>query len=127
MDAYSIGVSTRVYEAMLEKCNHVLGAGHSVVVDAVFSKPDERKAIEAVAMQREVSFFGFWLDVGADELCRRVAARRNDVSDATIDVVRGQLARGAGQIDWQIIDAAGKKEDTLARLVQAMRSRNGGS
>jgi predicted kinase len=43
----------------------------------------------------------------------RVSARTGDASDATADVVRKQLARGAGEIGWARIDAGGSQAHTL--------------
>ena len=41
-DAYRPEVSARVYDAMRERAAALLAAGQSVVVDAVFDRPDER-------------------------------------------------------------------------------------
>ncbi|MGE0626575.1 MAG: AAA family ATPase [Hyphomicrobiaceae bacterium] len=111
--AYTAQSSERVYEIVAEKAAHALDAGHSVVVDAVYSAPGERNAIRDVAQSRGIPFAGIWLEAATDVLVRRVDERTGDASDATAEVVRAQLARGAGEIDWMTIDASGSRDDTL--------------
>jgi predicted kinase len=43
----------------------------------------------------------------------RVAARRQDASDATVDVVRQQAQYDLGGLDWAQVDAGGTLEATL--------------
>jgi predicted kinase len=88
---------------MLERCQAVLDAGHAAIAEAVFDRPPDRLAIADVAAGG--SFQGFWLEAGAALLAARIEARRGDVSDATADVMRAQVARGAGQPDWARLDA----------------------
>ncbi len=112
--AYTAEAAAKVYDLLIEKSVVVLKAGHAVVVDAVFSKPEERAAIEAAAAQLGATFTGLWLEVGVEEMVRRVEARQGDASDATVDVVQTQLARGAGIVGWQRLDAGGSPAATLA-------------
>jgi hypothetical protein len=65
-----------------------------------------------------VPFRGLWLDAPADMLMRRVAARKNDPSDATPAVVMDQLVRQSAPTDWLMLDAAGDIEvvSNAARL-----------
>jgi uncharacterized protein len=54
-------------------------------------------------------FLGLWLDAPPEVLFARVAARRNDPSDADAEVVRDQLARDLGPITWQrVADSASR-------------------
>ena len=112
--AYSVETNSKVYAIVLAKAQLVLRASHSIVVDAVYSKSEERAAIEDVARRHNVPFHGVWLEAAAENMQRRVAARVGDASDATTDVVRGQLERGAGDIAWNRIDADGTPDATLA-------------
>ena len=88
-------------------------AGRGVVVDAVFSKPHERKAAEAVAADLGVPFQGLWLTAAPDTLASRVDARTGDASDATRDVVAAQLDYDTGDITWTRVYAGGTVDDTL--------------
>ena len=98
----------------------VLAAGYAVVADAVFDRPAEREAIGGLAADAGVAFHGIWLDVPEAALLDRLAARRNDPSDATAEVLLAQLQRDCGEIPWHRIDAAGLPEAVrdavLARL-----------
>jgi predicted kinase len=114
-DGYAPGITARVYATLTEQAALILGAGHSAVVDAVHAAPDERQAIEQVAVAAGVAFSGIWLDAPEAVLTDRVARRRRDPSDATIDVVRDQIARGTGVIAWRRIDASLPPEQVLHR------------
>jgi uncharacterized protein len=78
----------------------VLRAGHSVVLDAVFARADERAAAEALAARLGVPFEGLWLDVPKEVAQARVAARKADASDATPAVVERQFGYELGRITW---------------------------
>ena len=100
-EAYAPGQSERVYGAMFEAAAVLLAAGRAVVLDAAFLKPGERDAAEALAAKAGVPFDGVWMEAAPDVLRARVAARRNDASDAGIEVLEAQLARGAGDVAWR--------------------------
>ncbi|MBK9082617.1 MAG: AAA family ATPase [Rhizobiales bacterium] len=104
-EAYAPEASARVYERLYEEAARALAAGGAVVADAVFDRADARAAIEAVACAAGVRFLGLWLDAPDEALRARVAARRGDPSDAGVEVVAAQTARGAGEIAWLRIDA----------------------
>jgi uncharacterized protein len=110
--AYAVDITEHVYDRVYEKARVTLLAGHSVIVDAVFSKRDERAAIEAVARAAGAPFDGVWLTAPRQTLLERVAARTNDPSDATVDVVKRQLQSDLGDIKWHRIDAGGSREAT---------------
>lgn len=103
--AYRPEVSREVYQRVRDLALTTLAARHAVVADAVFDRPEERKAIEDVARQQGVAFAGVWLDAPVDVLLARVARRTNDPSDATPGIVRQQASRDPGSISWNCIDA----------------------
>jgi uncharacterized protein len=119
-EAYSIDASAEVYAILLDKAAKVLAAGHGVIVDAVFIAPEERAAIEHCAKRLQVQFLGIWLEAPQPVMRDRVAQRRNDASDATVDVVDQQLARDAGQISWARIAAGGSREASLQRAISLL-------
>lgn len=116
-EAYTKAANDKVYATLSEKARTVLSAGHAVVVDAVHGTPVERAEIEALATGLGVPFQGLWLEAPPDRLIARVAARRRDVSDATPDVVRQQLAREIGPLTegWARVDARGSTAQTLEK------------
>jgi aminoglycoside phosphotransferase family enzyme/predicted kinase len=99
--SYTPDASARTYTAMFERAERVLRAGHSVMLDAVFAKPEERDAAEALAQKVAVPFEGLWLDIPKDVAQARVAARKGDASDATPAVVDRQFSYELGEIRWQ--------------------------
>lgn len=99
--SYSPEASARIYAAFIARAERVLRAGHSVVLDAVFARPDERTAAEALARKVGVPFHGIWLDVPKDVAQQRVAGRKGDASDATPSVVERQFDYDLGRIDWE--------------------------
>jgi aminoglycoside phosphotransferase family enzyme/predicted kinase len=105
-EAYRPEVSERVYGEMGRRAGEVLGAGASVVANAVFDRRPDRQRIEREAGDRHVSFHGIWLEAPPGLLRDRVGARVGGASDANVDVLAAQLARGADSVDWRKVDAA---------------------
>jgi predicted kinase len=110
-EAYTADVTERVYAEALARAQRVVRAGHAAVVDAVFGRPEQRVSIERAAREAGVPFAGIWLDAPAAVLEARIGARRGDVSDADVSVVRQQLARDPGPVTWARVDASGQPTD----------------
>jgi predicted kinase len=91
--AYSRAGSRRVYDLLAERTALAARAGHSVIVDAVFVRPEDRLLMEEAASRAGVPFTGLWLEAPPEVLTRRVEARRGDASDADAAIVRKQLNR----------------------------------
>lgn len=113
-DGYSREVSARTYRRLLETCAHLLVAGHSVVADAVFAKPEQRRDIERVAREAGVRFDGLWLEAPPEVARDRIRARTGNASDATVEVLDQQLSYDVGPMSWTRIDTSGSKDDALA-------------
>lgn len=111
---YTQANSLKVYEAAFARARHVLSAGHSVVIDAVFGREIERLAAGALAKELGLEFQGFWLEGTLDILKRRVGGRVNDASDATSQVVEAQIKQHHGKISWTRINASGSPEQVEA-------------
>ncbi|MEW6322583.1 MAG: AAA family ATPase [Acidobacteriota bacterium] len=105
--AYAPSVTARVYDRLCARAADVLAAGYAAVADATFLAPAWRERIAAAAARAGVPFTGFWLEAAPETLLARVARRRDDVSDATVDVVHAQLASTPGRIAWRRLDARG--------------------
>jgi aminoglycoside phosphotransferase family enzyme/predicted kinase len=119
-DSYTREASHAVYTAAFERAEHALAAGHSVVLDAVFARKDERRSAAEIARRTRAHFAGLWLEAPAEVLTSRVATRRGDASDADAEVVRSQLRYDLGRLEgWQRVDASGSADETLA-LVRGM-------
>jgi hypothetical protein len=120
-EAYDAAVSERVYRTLADRAGAILRAGHSVIVDAVYARLTDRRAIEHVAAEASVPFAGLWLDAPEWTLIARVNDRRGDPSDATTNVIRLQLAQAAGSIDWQRVDASSSPASTLRNASEYLR------
>ena len=105
--AYGAEADAAVFAELFGVAETLLRAGRAVVLDATFLRPELRTAAEAAAKAAGAPFLGLWLQAPADVLEARVAARSGDASDAGVEVLRSQLTRDPGPMDWRVIDAAG--------------------
>lgn len=123
-DAYRPEISAKVYAGLRDEARAVLATGHSAIVDAVQDQSGDRDAIADIARKAGARFTGLWLEAPQDVLIARVKRRRGDPSDATADVVRQQLMRDPGRIDWHRIHAS---NDGSAAGIRAILGRDGGA
>lgn len=112
--AYDRETTEAVYGILVRKAETVLRAGLSVVVDAVYQREDERRALATLAERQGCHFDGLWLDAPPATMADRVSARRGDASDADARIVAEQSARDCGRIDWHRVDAGGNVEQVVA-------------
>ncbi len=113
-EAYRPEVSETIYRSLIDKAARVARAGHSVIVDAVFARPEERAAIETAAAAAKADFRGLFLAADLRTRLDRVGSRGPDASDADAKVARMQNAFDIGKVTWTIVDASGSPEETLA-------------
>jgi predicted kinase len=119
--AYETSVTTRVYASLVEKARRVVAARHSVIVDAVFAREDERAALETAA--EGIAFTGLFLIADLPTRVARIGGRLADASDADAAVARAQESYDVGNLTWTNVDASGTPEETLARAQSAMRGK----
>ncbi|MEJ8473619.1 AAA family ATPase [Roseibium algae] len=120
-EAYSNTASTAVYAALDQCIQTTLASGHSAIFDAVFSKEAERQHLETIASNSEADFCGLWLEAPADVSKARVAARTEDASDATPNIVDRQQGYDIGHMNWAVIDAGQAPEDTASTARLALK------
>jgi uncharacterized protein len=120
-EAYRPEVADTIYRGLTEKTSRVARAGHSVIVDAVFSRPEERAAIEMAAASANADFRGLFLVADLPTRLNRVGERGPDASDADAAVARQQEEFAIGAVEWTTIDASGPPEATLARARAALK------
>ncbi|MCP3054171.1 AAA family ATPase [Aurantimonas marianensis] len=99
-ECYRPQVSETVYARLAEQAGAILPLGHGVVADAVFDRAPDRERIAGMGEGGSTPFLGLWLEAPPERLVERVAARRDDPSDATPEVVRDQLSRSRAPADW---------------------------
>jgi aminoglycoside phosphotransferase family enzyme/predicted kinase len=112
-ETYTPEVSEKIYAALSEAARAVIAAGHSVVVDAVFAKPEERQALDELARTLGVLFHGLFLKADLSIRLARVGGRTGDASDADAKVVTAQQDYDLGTMEWTTVDASGTPDDTL--------------
>jgi predicted kinase len=105
--AYTPEASAAVFAELAAQAGAVLRAGHAVVADAVFLRPEERAAIEAAARDAGLPFDGLWLAAPRAVLEARIAARTGDASDADVAVLAAAAGRDPGPLTWRVLDASG--------------------
>ncbi|MDE2464113.1 MAG: AAA family ATPase, partial [Alphaproteobacteria bacterium] len=123
--AYTDEVNARVFAKLEDRARRVLASGHSVIMDSVYGRPEERARIQAVALAAGATFCGFWLDAPHRTLSKRVTARRGDASDATLEVLNLQLQRITPPSDWRKLDAD-RPPEAVAALAKRFLSTNRG-
>lgn len=121
--SYTAESAHAVYERVFTRAEACLAAGHSIVVDAVFSTEAERRRIADIARRAGANFDALWLDASPEVLKSRVARRTGDASDATPDVVERQLRQSLGRLDWPIIKTTGSP-GTIATKAAALLQLN---
>ena len=118
--AYTDDVNARVYAALGDKARRIVAARHSVIVDAVFARPEERAAIAEAAKTARLPLQGLFLTADTATRLGRVGGRVRDASDADAAVALAQERYELGHLEWAMVDASGTPEATLARAEAAL-------
>jgi aminoglycoside phosphotransferase family enzyme/predicted kinase len=113
--AYTDEVNDRVYDTLGDKARRIVAASHSVIVDAVFAKPQERAAIAEAAKSARLPLQGLFLTADTATRLSRVGGRIRDASDADAAVALAQDRYELGHLEWATIEASGTPEATLTR------------
>ncbi len=121
--AYRPEISETIYRRLTDKAERVAHAGHSVVVDAVFAKPQERAAIEAAAeAAKRISADCSW-----SPICRHASpGSKRAVPMHPMPTPRWHACRMSSisaTVTWTIVDASGSPEQTLASARAALFAR----
>ncbi len=120
--AYAPEVSERVYATMADRAEALIAAGSCVIVDAVYDQPARRAAVAEAARAAQVPFLGIWLQADPTLLEHRVTDRCPGASDATAEVLRGQLARDPGPMEWETVSTATPLKVTCAAILRLATS-----
>lgn len=125
-DLYSRRMSAAVYERLARAAEHILGGGHTAIVDAAFLRREERARFGELGARLGVSSRLVYCDAPVEALRARIAARRRagrDASEADEAVLDWQLShteRPQPDEPLEVINAdtagAGALESVLRRL-----------
>ncbi len=118
-ERYDEETTRRTYEILVRETCAALAAGHSVIADATFASPTLRHRIERAAESAGVPFTGIWLRAPLAVREARIAGRRNDASDATVDLARNRPEVSESPAGW-IELAADVDADTLAERARSL-------
>ena len=119
--AYTAEATARVYRTLLTRARQVIAQGFSVMLDAAFLRETERDELAAEAKTMNADFRPVFLDAALAVRLDRIAARRNDASDATSEVATAQESYDVGRLDWPTVDASGSPEQTLKSGLAAVQ------
>ncbi|MFK7890417.1 MAG: AAA family ATPase [Granulosicoccus sp.] len=118
---YTKAVTEGNYRHIMEKAQAALSAGQTVIVDSTFISAENRIAVETLAQRVNAQFAGLWLQADETTMRERVAARKNDISDATVSVLESQMAISHGEIDWLKIDSTQSLEKSVSSALVHLR------
>ncbi len=106
--------TTQTYQLFYRELATAIEQGQSAIADGVFALETQRQEVEDLAKRLGVPFVGLWVDAPIDVRTKRVASRKNNVSDVTETVLQRQLSYDLGKITWHKIDSSGPKQETLS-------------
>lgn len=111
-----------VYDVLRQQARMGLSVGSCVIVDALFYDENERKAIEALAVEEGVPFVGFWMDAPITVRAERVQTRKRNPSDVKqAEELNLQLQFKIGPIKWHKIMTDGPKEKTVQKAFRILK------
>ncbi len=88
---YTPEATARTYARLAQLAEAALRAGWSAIVDAAFLKRAERDVFRALAARLAAPCALIAPQATPEEMARRIAARKNDASEATVEVMEQQL------------------------------------
>ncbi len=117
---YTEKAGEKTYHYLAEIAETILEAGISVIVDATFLRSEQRKQFSELANQCKVKFIIIDFQASKEALHDRIVRRKNDPSEATIEVLlHQQLTAEPLTADEQnkAIYVNTEENDALAKLL----------
>ncbi|CAA6605233.1 conserved hypothetical protein [Rhodospirillaceae bacterium LM-1] len=120
-EAYGAEMTIRTFDTLFQEAEAALKAGHSVICDAVFARPEQRGQLRDLADRLKTPFTAAWADAPSDILRQRVASRQRNASDADETVLEMQFGYDLSALDWVKIDTSGSKDESFLKARRALR------
>ncbi|MBD9649888.1 AAA family ATPase [Ensifer sp. ENS09] len=117
-DAYRPDVSDRVYSEMVRRSLAITKAGGSVVADAVFDRPENRRLVEISSRAAGTSCEAVWLQADAQVLQQRISGRHDGPSDADLRVLARQLSGRQKPPTWRLINAQRPVGEIVSEILE---------
>ena len=120
--AYAPEVSRQVFSEIHRRARRIAASGAPVVADAVYGRPEDRRAVAVAAARAGVAFTGVWLELPEAMARDRVEHRIGDASDATAGVVARQAETIVPPADWLRLDARRPIEELASEVLKTFGS-----
>ena len=104
---YTDDATQKTYLKLLELAGGIIDAGLSVIVDATFSTVEQRKLFKELATKKQAHFIILEIVATDETLKQRIRDRKNDVSDADLNVLENQIK------NWQPLEQNEKTHSVL--------------
>ena len=88
---YTDKATQATYLKLLELAESIIDAGLPVIVDATFSTTEQRKLFKELAAKKQARFIILEFIATNETLKQRIYNRKNDVSDADLNVLENQI------------------------------------
>jgi predicted kinase len=117
-DAYAPDVTAVTYAELLDRAEHLLALGESVVLDASWADAGTRADAVAVAGRTHAAVVALRCTAPTSVAHERLAVRRGDASDATALVHDGMAGRFAPWPDAVEIDTTARPDAAAERAAR---------
>jgi len=93
LDIYSLEMSQKTFARLAELAEILIALGYPVILDARYDKYAWREPLLTYAQNLQIPFHIVHCHAPIEVLKQRIAARKGDISDATIEVLNAQIEK----------------------------------
>jgi uncharacterized protein len=119
---YESGPVHDTYREMLDRARTLIEHGESVVLDASWSDPDERRSARHLAQDSLASLVELRCEAPLDVTKQRIADRAGDESDATEEVAVRMAENFGAWPESTTVDTSGRVEDAVTAAVESVEA-----
>jgi len=124
LGGYDLAATEATYARLIDKARRALASGQSVILDAVYAKSYERRAVAELAAKLAVPFIGLWLEAPLTRRLERIGRRRSDASDADGGIAARQSAETLAEPGWRTLEASGDLAATVTTAQRRLKRSN---